>query len=62
MKKVEISTLRLTTFGVIYIFLSLTGAGTCYYYHRKTILAAKDKKSVHRGKENPFKRFGENFC
>ena len=46
MKKVEISTLRLTTFGVIYIFLSLTEAGTHHYHHRKTILAAKDKKCI----------------
>ena len=45
-KKLEISTLRLTTFGVIYIFLSLTGAGTHYYHHSKTILAAKDKKCI----------------
>ena len=61
MKKLEISTLRLTTFGVIYTFLSLTGAGTHYYYHRNTILAVKDKKCIV-GKKILLSDLAKNFC
>ena len=58
-KKREISTLR-RTFGIILYLLSLIGAGTHYYHHRNTILAAKDKKCIV-GKKTLLSDLGKIF-